>query len=163
MQRFKHSFHACRPGFRGAGDWRGLIKLAGVLLLALAWLPSLIAGLITVGDVGGEHEFRCAATRDGFEVTLHHSRVSHHHHTLVERMLIGAADDGEPDHHLRFSLSDRFSELAEIEMPPPAADPSWRETLVSLPEPVAAKTTTIPWAGPWRAPPPPWRGVVMTV
>ncbi|WP_338689076.1 hypothetical protein [Haloferula helveola] len=156
---------AGRTAFTSGTVGRRLLVVAGFLAISLAWMPALMTSLLALGDRSGDHEVLCSVTRGGFEVTLHHSpgEAADHRHSLLERVLIGKARGGDPDHHLRFCHDDQLPEDDTCALPQ-AVVPADCPAFIVHREIPADDRADPAFAGlfhDWRGPPEIWRGQVM--
>lgn len=117
-----------------------LIRWVAVVAVVAANLPLLAGAMLALTNYAGDHEFRCSFGDNRIEIVLHHraasdggvAKVTGHHHTLVEQMVIGRCmSDDEPDHHFGFRRdsvlseddSSRVQEMADcVDFEPPAVE-----------------------------------------
>lgn len=151
---------------------RGVVDQArrefGALRCWLAWmvmlglcLPMLVPALVTLCNVGGEHEVRCAFGDNRVQMTLHHTQVPaatgrdmvKHRHTWLEKALVGDAGSGhEPDHQLDFNCQ---------RMPAGQDDEVLRELVawIDLSWPVAVAPVDWPASADHGPAGPPWQSL----
>ncbi|GAA5484254.1 hypothetical protein [Haloferula sargassicola] len=155
-----------RPAAGGLG---AVLRWLGVLLLALAWLPSCVGGVLVMFPGSGGHEVRCSFDQQGgLMLTLHHpdKAVLLRHHTFLEDLAVGRSEQDHEDHHLAIGGGNK-------PLPPVAATREAGSSPVRLadaavaPVPVtpapATRRTLFPRSDGSRAGPPPWRGGVMRI
>ncbi len=147
----------------------GVVVWLGMILLALAFLPSLLGSLVAFFGCSGNHDVRCEIDERGaFVLTLHHPEATSgpRHHNLLETLMVGTDEAGRGDHHLRWGGGTAGPDPEEMAAEHPGDTGALSvKTAEPVPAPefreeshVLARVTVSPRDGP-----PSWRGGVMRI